>query len=152
MSKIINVMNDAEALEVLFLQMHAYRMERQALGLDEGEPLPDSIGALRTSGETFIGLTREGRLAAAISYLRTDAEVVVRRLMVHPDYVRRGFATKLLQELEQRETDLVRLSVTAGEGNTPAMALYRSCGYCECGRQRHPSGIMLATFEKFLSG
>lgn len=63
----------ATVAELIGLQRAAYRVEAPA-------------GA----GETFIGARGGGRLVGALGHRRADGIVDVRRLVVHPDAVRRG--------------------------------------------------------------
>ncbi|MCP2040868.1 ribosomal-protein-alanine N-acetyltransferase [Neisseria sp. HSC-16F19] len=65
-----------------------------------------------------------------------EAEILL--LDTHPDCRRRGHARQLLAALQQhaRAAAWTRLLLEVRAGNEAALALYRQCGFKECGRRR----------------
>jgi len=102
-------------------------------------------------GEFLVGCW-DRRLVAMGGLRRiSDSVAEIKRLRVHPEFWRRGFAQSLLAELEAAAMRLgvttVRLDTTARQ--TAAPALYRTHGYTEIGR--HDVGRFRAIdFEKQL--
>jgi GNAT superfamily N-acetyltransferase len=106
---------------------------------------------LAPGGEFLVGCW-DGRLVAMGGLQRVDDSTAqIKRMRVHPEFWRRGFARLLLAELEMRARRLgvttVRLDTT--DRQTAAEALYRADGYREVGR--HDVGRFRAIdFEKTL--
>ncbi|MCD1261078.1 GNAT family N-acetyltransferase [Paenibacillus athensensis] len=152
----LDLQTNAEALELLALQAASYRVEAERVGLAEAAPLPDGIASLRQSGERFYGFLSDdatpGRLVGAVSWTRAGCVVTVCRMMVHPDYFRRGIARALLKQLlaEQRRQGASRFVVTTAAANLPAIALYESFGFMpRCSRTIVPC-VVMTTLELVL--
>jgi len=152
----LDLHTNAEALELLALQTASYRVEAKRVGLPDAAPLPDGIASLRQSGEQFYGFLSEGELPAklvgAVSWARAGSVVTVCRMMVHPDYFRRGIARTLLAQLlaEQRRLGALRFVVTTAAANRPAIALYESFGFMpRCSRTIVPC-VVMTTLELVL--
>ena len=135
-----------ECAEVLELQRKSYRIEADLIGTDEIPPLKESFEELQDCGETFIGCYIEGRLAGAISFKKEGEVIDIHRMMVHPDFFRRGIARKLLSQLEQDGCS--QMIVSTGAANTPAVKLYEKLGF----ERQHDSvvgdGLVIAHFKK----
>ena len=114
MIQMLNVQDRDEATELLALQKLAYRKEADLIGSDQIPPLYETLEALQQSTETFYGYVLDGRLAGAISYKRERNLLDIYRMMVHPDYFRRGIARALLQFVERCEPDVIRMTVSTG--------------------------------------
>ena len=65
-----------------------------------------------------------------------EAEILL--LDTHPDCRRHGHARQLLAALQQhaRAAGWIRLLLEVRAGNEAALALYRGCGFDDCGRRR----------------
>lgn len=144
--KELNLNEIMECAEVLDLQRKSYKIEAELIGTDEIPPLKETFEELQNCGETFIGCYIEGRLAGAISF-KIEGEVIdIHRMMVHPDFFRRGIARKLLCQLEQYGCS--QMIVSTGAANTPAVKLYEKLGF----ERQHNSvvgdGLVIAHFKK----
>jgi GNAT superfamily N-acetyltransferase len=108
---------------------------------------------LEPGGEFLVGCW-EGQLVAMGGLRRIDdSSAEIKRMRVHPEFWRRGFALAILTQLESRARALgvttVRLDTT--ERQTAAQALYRAHGYTEV--DRHNVGqFRTIDFEKTLGG
>ncbi|TVY01055.1 GNAT family N-acetyltransferase [Paenibacillus cremeus] len=155
MIRMIDLESMKDVLELLELQQLAYRVEATLIGFEEIPPLLDSPSTLRESNEAFLGYylqTAEGgeRLAGAIACKQTAKELQICRLMVHPDCFRRGIAAQLLTYVEQHTVPGMRIKVSTGTGNTPAVELYVKHGYEPVGMQLVAPGITLTQFQKIV--
>jgi ribosomal protein S18 acetylase RimI-like enzyme len=117
--------------EVWALQHPAYRMEAALIGVANLPPLQDTVQTLQSCGESFLGFRNEdGELVGAVSYEREQSgRLAICRLMVHPDSIRRGIGTLLLQSLIDAESAETVWSVTAEVRNYPAIRLYERFGF-----------------------
>lgn len=144
--KELNLNEIMKCAEVLDLQRKSYKIEAELIGTDEIPPLKESFEELQDCGETFIGCYIEGRLAGAISYKKEGEVIDIHRMMVHPDFFRRGVANKLISQLEH--IGYSEMIVSTGAANTPAVKLYEKLGF----ERQHDSvvgdGLVIAHFKK----
>src|SRR5436190_9565524 len=123
----ITQMETAEA--VLRLQRFAYRVEADLLGSDAIPPLSEKLDDLRNCNEKFLGMTVDRNLAGAVSWRLTEGVIDIHRLVVHPDYFRRGVGTALVRAVLELEPRAERAIVQTGADNAPASALYLREGF-----------------------
>ncbi len=123
---------DPEAAEEVWAVQHpAYRLEAALIGVAKLPPLLDTIESLQACGETFWGYrSSERELAGVISWEKErEGYYTLCRLMVHPEFLRRGIGSLLVEhfltELPKNSTALV----TAEVRNQPAIALYKRFGF-----------------------
>lgn len=145
----IDIQDHAQSLRVLDLQMKAYLLEAEIIGFKDIPPLADSIAALKSCGETFVGFYDEAdRLAGAIAYDVQDGTLTVCRMMVHPEHHRKGIASALLAYVLDAHRDMRRFVVATGTANVPAVRLYEKFGFVPCGERLIAPGITLTEMIK----
>ncbi len=78
-----------------------------------------------------MGLYHRGRLAALAGWTLENRVLELCRVAVHPDFFRRGYASRLLEAAEAaaRAGGAVGMSVSTGRDNLPAAALYERHGF-----------------------
>lgn len=135
-----------ECAEVLDLQRKSYKIEADLIGTDEIPPLKETFEQLQGCGETFIGCYIDGKLAGAISYLKKGKVLDIYRMMVHPEFFRRGIAKKLIAQLEQ--IGYSEMIVSTGAANTPAIELYEKLGFERQNDSVVGNGLVIANFKK----
>ncbi|WP_306807290.1 GNAT family N-acetyltransferase [Mesobacillus jeotgali] len=134
------------AAEILDLQRKSYRIEADLIGTDEIPPLKETFEQLQNCGETFLGYYLDGRLAGAVSF-KIDREVMdIHRMMVDPDFFRRGIARKLIAYLEHQ--NFSEMIVSTGAANTPAIKLYEKLGFVRQNNSAVGGGLVIANFKK----
>lgn len=136
------------AAEVLDLQRISYRMEAELIGTNDIPPLKESLEQLQECGETFIGYYLENRLAGAVSYKREAGTVDLHRVMVHPDFFRRGIAARLITHIESMEQAIAKVIVSTGAANLPAVGLYEKLGFQRIEDSQVGNGLVIANFIK----
>ncbi|KRE91328.1 hypothetical protein ASG89_34260 [Paenibacillus sp. Soil766] len=157
MQQLVLQTND-EILPLLALQIASYRVEAELIGFDDIPPLKDGIQSIREAKEIFYGFfvdDHEGRsLAGAISFEREGCIVTICRMMVHPNFFRRGIASSLLQHImkEQELAGVARFIVSTGTANLPAIRLYEGYGFIRKRVFTVPPGVSLTTFERPATG
>ncbi len=145
----IDMRDERRVEELLSLQTTAYRLEAKLIGFDEIPPLADTLETLRQSSDTFYGyLTGSGLLAGAVAVEeeRPD-ELTLTRMMVHPDFFRRGIATRLIEHVFALYPDYSAYIVSTGSSNEPAMRLYRRFGFAPFRRESIAPGVELSTMR-----
>jgi ribosomal protein S18 acetylase RimI-like enzyme len=144
----IDLTDSRQALELLMLQQLSYRIEAQLIGFKEIPPLFDSPKSLLDSGELFFGCYDHEYLTGAISVKQALKELIICRMMVHPQYFRRGIASSLLEFIEGLAIPGSPVKVSTGTNNEPAFRLYRKHGYEPAQVLDISPGITLTVFYK----
>ncbi|NQX71528.1 GNAT family N-acetyltransferase [Paenibacillus alba] len=145
---------NAEILLLLSLQIASYRVEAELIGFEDIPPLKDGIDSIRKAEETFYGYfvqdENETKLAGAISFAREGSVITICRMMVHPNFFRRGIARSLLQHIlmDQEKEGALLFLVSTGTANLPAIQLYQSFGFTLKRVFTVPPGVCLSTFER----
>ncbi|CAM3378920.1 GNAT family N-acetyltransferase [Marinicrinis lubricantis] len=141
-------LTDQDQLEQLwYLQHIAYRLEAALIGFDQIPPLLENMDDLSKCKEIVYGIFAEEELIAALSYTIDNNELDIARVVVHPDWHRKGMARRLLQHVFALYPEHL-FSVWAAEKNTPACELYRSVGFVPRMKQEVAPGVWLQCYEK----
>lgn len=111
----------------------------------------DSIEAsyLEDGGEFLVGVCERRLVAMGALRHVTDTVAEVTRLNVHPAFQRRGFARRLLAELERRAGELGyrELRLDTAVTQTEAQRLFAAGGFREVGRGQF-AGVEVVYFAK----
>ncbi|MDJ0663778.1 MAG: GNAT family N-acetyltransferase [Acidimicrobiia bacterium] len=133
---------------VLRLQRAAYRVEADLIGSEAIPPLHESLGELVRAPVEWLGIWNNGELVAAVAYSVSGATVDIDRLVVHPDRMRRGLGSALLQALPAN----TRLTVSTGTRNEPAHRFYRTHGFEPVGETEPVPGLHVTHFARAAHG
>ncbi|SDT49524.1 Acetyltransferase (GNAT) domain-containing protein [Paenibacillaceae bacterium GAS479] len=140
--------DSAVSNELRSLQTAAYLVEARLIGFDGIPQINETHEALLTSNATFYGCRLDGRLAGAIALEQeSTGELTIDRLVVHPDFFRKGIGQFLLRQTLALHPNVDWL-VSTGALNTPAIKLYLSMGFTETGRKEVAPGLELASFRR----
>ena len=143
----LNFTNDALVQRALTIQKLAYRIEADLIGFDGIPQLYQTIQDLRTSGETFIGYFVDEVLAGVLSYSIDEHILDIGRLVIHPDYFRRGIARQLV-DYALEIPDIKCWEVATGAGNHPARRLYEGLGFDLIEEISLSVGVTIARYAK----
>lgn len=143
-------LGDADIVEQIWsLQHQAYRLEARAVGLAEAPPLPDTFDSIRSSGVVFYGvLSEDGELLGAVAVCsETPGVLNITRLMVHPERLRQGIGSSLVQYVLDNHPEAGRFTVAASTQNAAAVALYRRSGFVPAETVSSAAGVELTLFR-----
>ena len=144
----LDIQDEIIAGQIWRLQHAAYAVEAELIGFLAIPPLMDTIETIRTCGETFFGILSDDEIVAAIACEFEGTQVRISRMMVHPDYFRRGLARRLIQHVEKQYPNTDTFTVSTGSKNEPAIRLYESMGYTACREWMPVVGLMITEFSK----
>lgn len=128
----IDLNDSAQARELLNVQLLSYSVEARLIGFRDIPGLHDTVESLQACGEQFFGCWQGDALAGAISFKEEDGCIDIHRLVVHPDYFRRGIGERLVRHvLDTYQQRAGRFIVATGAANLPAKRLYTKLGFLE---------------------
>jgi ribosomal protein S18 acetylase RimI-like enzyme len=120
-----------EAQRIHAIQMAAYRLEADLLGVKHFPPLERSVEDIQGSTEEFWGAREGEELVGVMGLERFNAdEILIGSLTVAPAHHRRGVGRALvLSALDARGS--CAMVVSTGAKNEPALRLYKQLGFIE---------------------
>ena len=129
----------AMAERIHAIQIAAYSQEARLLGAVSFPPLQRTIADIEGSGEHFLGAYVGAALVGVLALEGdpTSASMVISSLVVLPAFQRMGIARSLLAAVVDSFPSR-SLTVSTGERNAPALALYARFGFLEI--RRHLAG------------
>ncbi|MCP3919931.1 MAG: GNAT family N-acetyltransferase [bacterium] len=95
------------------------------VGFDGIPPLHETLEDVLTSCIDWLVASGDERVLGAIGFTREADVVDIDRLMVDPDFARRGIGRALLERAISESSAIV----STGRDNVPALELYRSLGF-----------------------
>ncbi|MDQ0232648.1 ribosomal protein S18 acetylase RimI-like enzyme [Metabacillus malikii] len=147
MIKEINISNRENAEKVLAIQLPSYKVEAEIIGFDDIPPLKDTVSTLQQCGESFFGYFSDEELCGFISFKKDDNIIDIHRLVVHPNYFKKGIAQELFDFLEGH-VDSSLVKVATGSKNTPAVRFYLKNGFVVVREVTVNERLSLSFFEK----
>lgn len=149
MIRLIDVQDETLAQQVLAVQRPSYQIESLLIEYPNLPPLFETLADLQNSDESFVGCWLAGQLVGVLSYKQADEGIHIDRLVVHPDYFRRGIGRALLQWLETAVSP-PHITVSTAVKNQPAIQLYQAQGYTIVQYTTLPDGLELVLLRKEL--
>lgn len=129
MIEVLNNLDENTANSILEVQIPAYQVEAKIIEFDGIPALKDTIETIKTTKETFIGYKIEKELVGFLSYSKSNDEFQICRLVVHPNYFRRGIAKKIINYFIAQIVKNSKVIVSTGKKNLPAITLYKSFNF-----------------------
>ncbi|MGB3183925.1 MAG: GNAT family N-acetyltransferase [Cyclobacteriaceae bacterium] len=125
----------------------SYAVEAELLNVSDFPPLKRTLDGYRSCGNTFYGYTEDQELAGVIEMHHKGGITYIDSLVVHPRFFRRGVARKLLSYMIDKY-DSARYIVETGAENTPALKLYKACGFKQVEEWDMDIGIRKVRLER----
>ncbi|NLM42820.1 MAG: GNAT family N-acetyltransferase [Clostridiales bacterium] len=148
MIKRLNLNDINTVKDLLELQVASYIKEAEIIGFYDIPPLKDTVDSLKESKEIFYGYYVDNVLAGMISYKIYNHILDIHRVAVHPEFFRKGIAQKLIEYVENVDSNVKKIIVCTGKGNIPAEKLYLKNGYIKTGHIKVNEEVYLTSFEK----
>jgi ribosomal protein S18 acetylase RimI-like enzyme len=140
----------ADAPVILDLQHRAYQSE--ALLYDDYTiaPLTQTLAELETDFQQqfYLKAVLDGTIVGAVRGYEQDGTCFIGRLIVHPDYQKRGIGTQLLRALEAHFNTAQRYELFTGDRSERNLQLYQKLGYHAFRTARLTDKVTLVYLEK----
>ena len=138
-----------DAKEILKLQKLAYISEAKLFDNMKIQPLTETLEELEEEFNKGLVLKMDvaGMIAGSIRAYESNGTVYIRKLMVHPDYQRMGFGTRLLLEIEKYYPNK-RYELFTSTRSVNNIRLYLHNGYKIFKREKGYNDIEFVYFEK----
>jgi len=120
-----------DAEEILALQKLAYQSEARLYNDRAIPPLTQTLDEIREQFGTHIFLkeTENSAIIGSVRAYEKDGTCYIGRLIVHPDYRKRGIGTRLMHAIENRLRSRGRFELFTGTKSTGNIRFYQNLGY-----------------------
>jgi ribosomal protein S18 acetylase RimI-like enzyme len=138
------------AEEILELQKLAYLSEAETYNDYSIPPLTQTIDQIRADFENQLFLkasTREKIVGSVRGYMENDT-CYIGRLIVHPDFQKRGIGTQLMKEIEEHFKQADRYELFTGHRSHNNIRLYNCLGYKIFKKQKVTDALTFVFMEK----
>ena len=141
-------LGDAET--ILELQKLCYQSEAALYEDSSIPPLQQTLESMRQEFDSKIVLkaVEARRIIGSVRAFVDGDTCHVGRLIVHPDFQRRGFAKKLMDSVEAIFLSARRFELFTGHRSLANIALYEFLGYHELRREAVTPALTLVYMEK----
>lgn len=140
----------ADLEKILELQYLAYQSEAELFATRDIPPLKETIEELEEEYKTGLILKMtddEGEIIASVRAHEKDGTLYIGKLMVHPDHRRKGYGSRLLNEIEQRFPGL-RYELFTSTRSLDNISLYQKLGYKIFSRRKISDELEFVYMEK----
>jgi ribosomal protein S18 acetylase RimI-like enzyme len=149
MIRLVNIQDNDVAQRVLAVQRPSYHIESTLIEYPNLPPLFETVVDLQNCDEIFVGCWLDEQLAGVLSYEQKGEGIHIDRLVVHPDYFRRGIGRALLKWVETAVSPPpAHITVSTAAKNQPAIQLYQTEGYTIVQSNTLPDGLELLLLRK----
>ena len=116
--------------EILELQYLAYQSEAELFGSRDIPPLRQTLDEVidEFNNGLILKMVVDEKIIGSVRAFEKGGTVYIGKLMVHPDFRRKGYGSKLLSEIESRFPDK-RYELFTSTKSTDNIRLYQRSGY-----------------------
>lgn len=136
--------------EPIQLQQLAFETEAEMIGSRDVPALVETVEENERDFPNWTYLTllnSKGRIIGAVRYKQNENIVEVGRLMIHPDYRRRGLAQLLMTEVDKVCSNYVRELYTCTK-SWSNIKLYEKLGYAAFKEVKEKNGLSFLYMRK----
>ena len=141
--------NREDMEEILELQYLAYQSEAALFGSRDIPPLKETLEEVYKEYDEGLVLKMKcgSKIIGSVRAREQDGTVYIGKLMVHPDYQKRGFGKRLLLEVETYFPGK-RYELFTSTRSTDNIRLYKSVGYKEFDQKAVNEELVFVYMEK----
>ena len=142
--------NQTDFPEILAIQKKAFLSEAEFYQNFNIQPMTQTLEEMKTECLEKIVLKAivDGQIVGSIRANTTDNICMVNKLVVLPEFQKRGIGKKLLLEIETYFTDVDKFKLQTGAFSKTNIGLYTKTGYQIVGRSMFEGGVEAVVMEK----
>ena len=142
--------NQTDFPEILAIQKKAFLSEAEFYQNFNIQPMTQTLEEMETECREKIVLKAivDGQIVGSIRANTTDNICMVNKLVVLPEFQKRGIGKKLLQEIEIYFIDVEKFKLQTGAFSESNIGLYTKTGYQIVGRSMFEGGVEAVVMEK----
>ncbi|MFC1895793.1 GNAT family N-acetyltransferase [Thermodesulfobacteriota bacterium] len=151
---IIEDAQPADAEEILALQKLAYQSEARIYDDYSIPPLTQTLEQMRDDfdRQRVLKASIADRIIGSVRAYRHEGTCFIGRLIVHPDFQKKGIGTGLMQAIEGGFPEAKRFELFTGHLSEGNIRLYRRLGYEAFREQPVTDRLSLVFMEKISPG
>jgi len=140
-----------DAKEILDLQKLAYQSEAEIYHDYTIPPLTQTLEEMRKDFEkqVFLKASIDGRIIGSVRAHLKEGTCFIGRLIVHPEFQKRGIGTQLMHEIEKYYSKTLRFELFTGHKSDRNIYLYQKLGYQVFKAETVTKDLQLLYMEKF---
>jgi ribosomal protein S18 acetylase RimI-like enzyme len=141
-----------DAAAIFALQQCAYQTEAAIYGDFNIPPLLETLDQLREQFRTkrFWKAVEDARVVGSVRTFQKDGSRHIERLIVYPEYRRRGIGSTLLREIEIDNPKTSRFELFTGDKSIDNIRLYERHGYRPFRRKPVNANLTMVFLEKIV--
>ena len=142
--------NKDDASDILELQKIAYQKEATLYDNWTIPLLTQTLSEIQTEFEKsfFLKALWNARIVGSVKGFIDFGTCKIGRLIVHPDYQRKGIGALLMKNIETSFPNAKRFELFTGTKSVDNIRLYQKLGYGEYGQQDLSQKVRIAFMEK----
>ena len=146
----INLAGFEDLKEILVLQHYIFEIEARRIGNFELPALTQDMDGIieEFANGMMLKAVEDGKIVGSVRGMAKNATLHIAKLMVHPDYRKKGIAGCLLNTLEEYSSQ-PRFELFTPNISHHNIKLYESLGYRIFNEMTHHSGVSFVLMEKF---
>lgn len=140
----------ADLPEILKLQYLAYQSEAALFGSKDIPPLKETLSEVEAqfkNGTILKMVDENNKIIGSVRALSDDTRAYIGKLMVHPDYQKKGYGKKLLLEIEKYYPNK-RFELFTSTRSIDNIRLYKKMGYKEFKEEKITDELVFIYLEK----
>lgn len=136
--------------EILELQKLAYQKEATLYNDWTIPPLTQTLSEIRAECENsvFLKAQWEARIVGSVRAIFESGTCKIGRLIVHPDYQRKGIGSLLMKSIEASFPNAKRFELFTGTKSADNIRLYQKLGYKKYHQQDLSQKVRIIFMEK----
>ena len=146
----IEEVNEEDLQEILELQKLSFQIQGEIYNDFTIPPLIQTLDEMKNDllQQVFLKTERDDKIIGSVRGYRMDDTCYIGRLIVHPDFQNQGIGTVLMNQIENRFSNISRFEIFTGYKSDKNLYLYKKLGYKIFKKEVMDDNLTLVYLEK----